>query len=64
MFWYCFLSNRMERLPSRRLLTGVTKRWLKVCCLLEQMFIIKTRFVIFMIIVMNDVFISLLFSDF
>ena len=40
------------------LITGVKKRWLKVYCQLEQMLIIKTMFVIFMIIVMNDVFIS------
>ena len=55
MFWCCFLSNSMDSLPSLRLLTGVTKRWLKDYCLLEQMLIIKTRFVIFMIVVMNDV---------
>ena len=35
-----------------------TKRWLKVYCLLEQMLISLTRFVIFMIMMMNDVFIS------
>ena len=33
----------------------VTKRWLKVYCVLEQILIIKTmRFVIFMIVVMNN----------
>ena len=45
----------MDTLPSYGLLAGVTKRWLKVCYLLEQMLISKTRFVIFMIVVMNDV---------
>ena len=57
MFWFCFLSNRVDALPSYGPLTGVTKRWLKVYCVLEQMLIIKTMFVIFMIVVMNDVLI-------
>ena len=55
IFWCCFLSNRIETPPSLRLLRRVTKRWLKVYCLLGWMLIIKTRFVIFMIVVMNDV---------
>ena len=45
--------------PFSRLRRRVTKRKLKDYCLLEQMSIINTRqdsrFVIFMIVVMNDV---------
>ena len=57
--------------PFLRLQRMVTKRRLKDYCLLEQMLILNTLFVIFMIVVMNDVFKDLfvicgmmLFSDF
>ena len=50
---FCFLFsflNSMETLPSRTLQMKATKSWLKCYCLLEQMRIIKSRFVILMIV--------------
>ena len=41
--------NRMDPLPSLRLLQGATKRWLKYYCLLERMFISKLIMFVFMI---------------
>ena len=51
IFWFYFLLNRMDSLASCTLLTMATKRWLKYYCLLEQMFIFKTMFVIFIIVI-------------
>ena len=51
IFWFYFLLNRMKRLPSCTLLKMATKRWLKYYCRLEQMFISKTMFVIFIIVI-------------
>ena len=45
VFWFCFLSNRTERLPLWQFLIMVTKSWLKYYYLLEQMLIFKTPFV-------------------
>ena len=65
-FMFCFLLNRVKTLLSYTLHRMATKRWLKHYCLLEQMFIFKAMFVIFMIVVMKivDLFVLIFFSCF